>query len=183
MLKSIYQNGGFYVGKYETGRASSSSSTPVIKEGTNVYSSLTCKEAQTLASSMESGEYTSNLLFGVQWDLVLKYLEVKAVEKGTTLSTIQSQLNSDSTDWGNYVDKGNRMISTGSNSSYSKQGIYDVAGNAFEFTLEYTSNAGQPCAVRGGSYNYGGMVFPASSRMPYYTITGADFIGFRVTIY
>ena len=46
--------------------------------------------------------YNSSLMFGVQWDLVLKHIEVKEVAKGTALATIQSALRSDSKDWGNY---------------------------------------------------------------------------------
>ena len=82
MLKSVYQNGGFYIGKYETGiedapRTSGSPSIapteiPIIKQNAYPYNYVTCSQAQTLANSMESGNYTSSLMFGVQWDLVLK---------------------------------------------------------------------------------------------------------------
>ena len=64
MLKSVYQNGGFYVGKYETGiedapKTSGSSSTaptekPVIKQNAYPYNYVTCSQAQSLASNMES---------------------------------------------------------------------------------------------------------------------------------
>ena len=43
-------------------------------------------------------------MFGVQWDLVLKHIEVKEVAKGTTLATIQSALRTESKDWGNYCN-------------------------------------------------------------------------------
>ena len=52
MLKSVYENGGFYIGKYEVGtetiRTSSSvaPSTPVIKEGAYPYNYVTNKQAQ-----------------------------------------------------------------------------------------------------------------------------------------
>ena len=106
MLKSVYQNGGFYVGKYETGienapKTSGSSSTvpteiPVIKQNAYPYNWVTCSQSQTLANSMESGSYTTSLMFGVQWDLVLKYLETK----GTT----QVDLKNNSTNWENCYD-------------------------------------------------------------------------------
>ena len=68
MLKSVYQNGGFYIGKYETGienapKTDQSSSltapteTPVIKQNAYPYNFVTCRQAQTLASNMESGNY------------------------------------------------------------------------------------------------------------------------------
>ena len=215
MLKSVYQNGGFYVGKYETGiedtpKTSGSSSiapteTPVIKPNAYPYNNVTCSQAQTLASKMESGNYTSSLMFGVQWDLVLKYLETKG--------TAQADLKTDSTNWGNYKDNlwnitnanlkystnygsewtngaygkkdSNKsvLLSTGASETFSKQGIYDIAGNVYEWTLEYTSNSSSPCAVRGGFCNYSGSTSPAANRLNISTTTFSNLIGFRVVLY
>ena len=176
MLKSVYQNGGFYIGKYETGtetaRTSGSSSTalgetPVIKQNAYPYIYVTCSQAQTLASNMEYGDRTTSLMFGVQWDLVMKYLETKG--------TAQADLKTKSTSWGNYNDNAWNitnenlkyseyknfldypwttateksrtaseyeyiLLSTGASESFSKMGIYDLAGNVYEWTLEYTSS-------------------------------------------
>ena len=58
MLKSVYQNGGFYIGKYETGTETPRTSvdlsiapteTPVIKPNVYPYNCVTCSQAQTLA--------------------------------------------------------------------------------------------------------------------------------------
>ena len=223
MLKSVYQNGGFYVGKYETGieagpKTSGSSSTPptetaVIKQNAYPYNYVTCSQAQTLASGMESGEYTSSLMFGVQWDLVLKYLETKAVEQGTEQATIQSALNSNSTNWGNYFNnlwnitnasskyavngsnwtsgaygentaKRSILLSTGASDTFSKQGIYDLAGNVMEWTLEYTSDTSYSCALRGGNYSNYGRNNPARYRSNVGTANYfRDYVGFRVALY
>ena len=118
MLKSVYKNGGFWIGKYEAGIETNRTSntidlatapTPLSKQGTvensvYPYTYVTCSQAQTVASKLSTENYTSSLMFGVQWDLVLKHIEVKAVEQGTELVTIQSALRSDSKDWGNYID-------------------------------------------------------------------------------
>ena len=116
MLKSVYENGGFWLGRYEAGitenRTASGDATvaPLSKAGTvenavYPYTYVTCSQAQTLASQLSTGKsYTSSLMFGVQWDLVLKHIEVKEVAKGTALATIQSALRSDSKDWGNYYN-------------------------------------------------------------------------------
>ena len=220
MLKSVYKNGGFYVGKYETGienapKTSGSSSTapteiPVIKQNAYPYNKVTCSQAQTLASKMESGNYTSSLMFGVQWDLVLKYLETKG--------TAQADLKNNSTNWGNYannywnitntnskyaildtntVELGNWtsgaygkkdsenaiLLSTGASEEFSKQGIYDIAGNIWEWTLEYTSDSSDPCASRGGDYSVGGRNIPAVYRDYIGTTYYDDGVGFRGSLY
>ncbi len=123
MLKSVYENGGFWIGRYEAGIAENRTSKEIdlatapaplstSKTGTEEnpiypypYTYVTCSQAQTLASQLSTGKsYTSSLMFGVQWDLVLKHIETKEVEKGTALATIQSALRSNSSSWGNYRD-------------------------------------------------------------------------------
>ena len=214
MLKSVYQNGGFYIGKYETGiettpRTSGNASvepiqTPVIKANAYPYNYVTCSQAQTLASNMESGDRTTSLLFGVQWDLTLKYLE----KRGTS----QDDLKKDSTSWGNYQNNAwiitnanlkyapngsgwtnaaeksktsneNILLSTGADDSFSKKGIYDLAGNVREWTLEYTSDTSAPCSSRGGISGNTGDFYPASSRSSYSKTHLANLYGFRLALY
>ena len=212
MLKSVYQNGGFYIGKYETGiesapKTSSSSTapteTPVIKQNAYPYNYVTCIQAQTLASNMESGNHTSSLMFGVQWDLVLKYLETKG--------TSQADLKENSTNFGNYnnnlwnitnenlkyapngsgwtsatekakISNSGILLSTGASDDFCKQGIYDLAGNVCEWTLESTSDSRYPCANRGGSYYDSGVYFPAVRRLGNLT-TSYNSVGFRVSLF
>ena len=214
MLKSVYKNGGFYVGKYETGienapKTSGSSSTapteiPVIKQNAYPYNNVTCSQAQTLANSMESGSYTTSLMFGVQWDLVLKYLENKG--------TAQADLKTNSTTWGNYSNNlwnitntnskytpngagwingaygtktsdSNILLSTGASDIFCKQGIYDLAGNVDEWTLEYTSYSNSPCVSRGGDYALYGNTFPVVYRYDGGIVYCGAYVGFRVSLY
>ena len=214
MLKSIYQNGGFYIGKYETGiegtpRTSGDANTmptetPVIKQNAYPYNWVTSSQAQALASKFASdlNGYTSSLLFGVQWDLTLKYLETK----GAT----QAELNSDSTNWGNYYDNlwnitntnskystndgrtwtngahgkkyssASILLSTGASDTFSKQGIYDLAGNVDEWTLEADSFAFRN--GRGGSYGAPDR-FTADFRSNYYPTYTSTYFGSRLALY
>ena len=212
MLKSVYQNGGFYIGKYETGiedapktsglSSTAPTETPVIKPNAYPYNYVTCSQAQTLASNMEHGDRTTSLMFGVQWDLVMKYLETKG--------TSQADLKTNSTSWGNYEDNAwnitnanlkyssyywttateksktsseKILLSTGASESFSKMGIYDLAGNVWEWTLEYTSDTNYPCAKRGGNYGYTGSMGPASYRSYDFSNYCDSYLGARVALY
>ena len=116
MLQSVYENGGFYIGRYEagiagtnannvfTGRgshtdiATTSTETPVSQADFIPYNWVYCSEAQTLANNVASGSKTSSLMFGVQWDLVLKYLK----ERGRLSLEELKGKTTGSTNWGNY---------------------------------------------------------------------------------
>lgn len=60
------------------------------------YNYVTGTQAHVLAQKINSGNYNGSLMFGVQWDLVMKFLETKGAS--------QDDLRSDSTSWGNYYD-------------------------------------------------------------------------------
>ena len=103
MLKSVYQNGGFWVGRYEAGievnrtAEGTATITPLSKENLYPYTYVTRTQAKVLAEQVESGNYTSSLMFGVQWDLVLKYIEIKN-------ATTKYNLKTDSSTIGNYYN-------------------------------------------------------------------------------
>ena len=192
MLKSVYENGGFYVGRYEAGiettgtnRTSNTdknsegkyitpSTTPVSKADAYPYTYVTRTQAQNLASNVNSGTKTSSLMFGVQWDLVLAFMS-----KDTAKITSTDVLTKDSITIGNYYNNlwtiknanakystnngstfttcqnpfkkessSKILLTTGADSSFSVQNIYDIAGNVDEWTLE-TSFGTSPTARRG----------------------------------
>ena len=113
MLKSVYDNGGFWIGRYEAGNANATKNNTtierarddayivanpaVIKADQIPYNYITNKQAQTLSTSLATGGKTSSLMFGIQWDLTCKFLEEK-----TSLTT--TDITSISTSWGNYYD-------------------------------------------------------------------------------
>ena len=222
MLKSVYQNGGFWIGRYEIGIGENTTrsfgsdystehpttdQTPVIKANKVPYNWIRCSQAESLAETFAPSGYTSSLMFGVQWNLVLKYLETKGAS--------QADLKTDSTSWGNYynatdftitntnakysTDKGASWISvstegypkpssavlltTGADARNSKMNIYDLAGNVWEWTLEHSSSSSFPCASRGGGYNVSGSSNPASLRCVDGTTCSDYHVGARVSLY
>ena len=213
MLKSVYENGGFYIGRYEVGTETlrntedAELTTPVIKEGAYPYNYVTCKQAQERSGLLATGGKTSSLMFGIQWDLVMKHIETKKGKK-------QEELKTKSTEWGNYLDstfnitKGKYsedygetfedvgtegytkaqnvevLLTTGATNINSTLNIYDLAGNVWEWTLEqYTSNSYSPCAVRGGDYNNYGYNIPASSHSCDSTTHSSDNFSFRPALW
>ena len=231
MLKSVYTYGGFWIGRYEAGiegsiddvsKARASHSTVAI--GTSLkaisqkdaipYNYVYCSEAQALANEMApDSNCTSSLMFGIQWDLVCKFLEVKG---GLTTADI----NSNSTNVGNYnnakienitsgkhaiydgstlgawtkisssytkQDSGNNcktLLSTGISDYTKKMNIYDFAGNEWEWTLEHAiSDSHSHSTERGGSCYDIGSGYPASYRNNDETTTAVYSIGFRSTLY
>jgi len=215
MLKSVYQNGGFYIGKYETGTATAREeddalTDAVIQANAYPYNWVTQSQAQGLASGMASGDHTSSLMFGIQWDLTLKYLQ----SKGASIGELKGGDGIGSTNWGNYsnstyeITNGSSkyytsstgwkdepyveektsgtsvLLSTGADSKFSKIGIYDLAGNVFEWTLEQcTSTTYSPCTSRGAGYDRDGGYAPASVRDDNSTVRANAVFGFRVALY
>ena len=190
MLKSVYENGGFWVGQFEVGYEGDkirfydgltsdlilTDEMPVIKENAYPYNWVKCSQAQALASNMSVGQYNSSLMFGIQWDLMLKFLEVQN-------ANTKDELMNDSGSWGNYkganfiVKQGKYsenksqiftdvsgsyqkksisevLLTTGATKRNSALNIYDVAGNLWEFTLENitTFETNGNCS-RGGGYD------------------------------
>ena len=211
MLKSVYENGGFYIGKYEAGTntvrisADAELTTPVIKEGAYPYNYVTNKQAQEKSKELATGGRTGSLMFGIQWDLVLKHIETK---KGKT----QEELKNDSKTWGNYsnatfeITKGkystdygqtfipvegtytkpadtNVLLTTGATERNSVLNIYDLAGNEYEWTLEKSTDTYLPSVYRGSYYNNHGSSIPASYRINGPAFSSSDLISFRPALW
>ena len=239
MLKSVYENGGFWIGRYEAGittnRTARGDATvaPLSKAGeveapVYPYTYVTCSQAQTLANMKTTENYTSSLMFGVQWDLVLKHIETKIGSSNLTTSNGKNILTQDSSSWGNYcnasftINRGKYadsrthslsttwtpynqttsntfvnsssvkqtqslgngiLLTTGASDACKKMNIYDLAGNVWEWTLEYTATTNVPCALRGGYYGIRGFECPDSYRNLDATTNSHNSIGFRSSLF
>ena len=243
MLKSVYTNGGFWIGRYEAGLeegkdprtsyvAISASDKLVVKPNMYPYNWITRDEAQILAQKMDYGDCKGSLIFGIQWDLTLKNIEEKTVEaveeanKDTVRTDIKSKLTSDSRTIGNYYNSAfilNRgkfakngalskwfayndnsestkdlvaesqkksqssyengiLLTTGATDATKLQNIYDIAGNVWEWTLEFYDTSA-PCVSRGGNYVNLGSDNPAKDRYSDNTSYSLNIVGFRVGLW
>ena len=176
MLASIYENGGFYIGRYEAGISefrTSNENTPTevpsSKQNMFPYTNITRAQAKQLAEKVNAGGRTSSLMFGIQWDLMLVFIQNKGGVDVATLTT-------DSTNIGNYYNnkwsisnnkakynadgtwnngsytketESEVLLTTGASSSFAKMNIYDVAGNVFEWTLEGNPKYSSTASSRG----------------------------------
>ncbi len=218
MYSSIFVNGGFYISQYEIGAetyvtaSDNGAREPVSKEGMYPYNYVTVAQAQKLATDMDSGEKTSSLMFGIQWDLVMKFLETKGVSV--------ADLKEDSSSWGNYrnvefpVAEGNKyviynntivenwedtsenytkaayeiagngvLLSTGATERNMKMNIYDISGNVYESTLEKSTNIDNMLIARGGSFNRIGSEYSSCKRSVGNQFNSDCRTGFRSTIF
>ena len=211
MLESVFINGGFYIGRYEIGTTtprtnkSEALTTPYIKQDLYPCNFITCAQAQELAKQLSTGGRQASLMFGIQWDLILKHIE----EKG---AKTQNELKTDSSSWGNYnnvtfeITRGeyttapstsgswnaittytkpasNVLLTTGGTDRNSILNIHNLAGNVKENTLERATNNTSPCACRGGYYRISGNTQPASYRSGETTIYSIYDIGARPALW
>ena len=223
MLKSVYTNGGFWIGRYEAGYEIDESKGEtvryygtdyntehpitqkvVIKKNAYPYNWVRRDQAQTLAEGINYTGVTSSLIYGVQWDLVLKFIETKG-------ATTKEDLTSNSKAIGNCKDNlwnitnvnvkystnnGNTfnvcpyqknasegvLLTTGADTSFSLMNIYDIAGNVWEWTREFC-NTSYPCVYRSGSCYDDGSYNPAKDR-GYSTTSHSNLhLGFRLGLW
>ena len=220
MLTSIYINGGFWIYRYEAGTIDNNPRldnkqelvNPVSKGGMYPYNFITCYQAQQLASNVSVENKNISLMFGIQWDLVCKFLEESGVKSNL--------INEDSTTWGNYSnvqiklkkgkytvwnpstflmsdwytidniyvkpssgDDSNVLLTTGNSEVNKKMNIYDFAGNTWEWTLEYSNLVDTPTINRGGQFNAAGNSRPASTKSPHTSIGNGATGSFRFAMY
>ena len=185
MKKSVEENKGFYVGRYETGKDENNKA--VVKKNKPVYNKIKWGNSMTDSAggavelaknfAQEKGytNVTSTLIYGVQWDAAMQFIDKNYID-GTVDETSYIR---------NSTGKGNcgtgTLINTGSNDNYKVKNIYDMAGNVNEWTMEAMPTAMR--VDRGGAFSYSSQR-PASTRFggisDYSDYTD---VGMRFTLY
>ena len=150
MISSLIKYNGFYVGRYElTGNKEKATE----KKG-KVLNNLTWHEIYNACHTVINSENVkSTMIYGCQWDEIINWLLNTGVKNSDELN-----VNSDS--WGNYFES---LIETGSNEKFMVNKIFDLAGNASEWTQEASTELSLGIRIdRGGVYYHPG--WPASDR-------------------
>ena len=204
MYKSVKDYGGFYIGRFETGK--DEKGNVIIRKGATPYNNVpwsvtesmtedekiegtengAIEQARYFATLKEYTSVTSTLCYGVQWDAVMNYIDpnyITNAEIGTPNCTEDSYVK-DSTGKGNYVDSdfNNNPGQTGAKEEYQIKNIYDLAGNVSEWTMESMNTNNR--IIRGGYYYNSSYNNPSSNR----NNNGspniiAPAVGFRITLY
>lgn len=206
MYKSVKENGGFYIARYEAGilddtkkNVQDGSIKPVSKKQTvwnyiswggdvkieatdNMPGNDNSNGAVKVARSMYNNPITGNSNKNTTAKSTLCYgVQWDAVLNFINENYVKGEATGyikDSTGKGNYSSE---VELTGSNDEYMVNNIYDLAGNVREWTMEAYQR--QYRVMRGGNYKGMAHIAPASSRYINEPSESSNAIGFRVALY
>ena len=183
MIESVKKYGGYYIGRYETGDLGKEKA--VVKKMNTDINNATWYEMYELSKNLEGEKENveTSMIWGSLWDETLQWLLESGAQiqdgEGGTREITESDINSNSSDWGNYYnvtfeytntnggtstknESSSTRIPTGSTEYTKANNIYDLAGNVYDWTLEAYSPGYRVC--RGGYCNFNGSSVPARHR-------------------
>ena len=183
MVKSVSEYGGFYIGRYEmsinatskNAESKSGATSATSKDSdTNQWYGLYNKAKTYAQESNEDKKVVSSMIWGSQYDAMLKWMKGNGID---VTSTTPTDLSIGAT------SKNTTRVTGGANSgqSVSKDklsNIYDILGNSYEWTQEAGTTSYR--VYRGGSCDNS----LAPSYRNHSNPTGTNsFIGSRLTLY
>jgi len=169
MIKSVIKYGGFYIGRYET---SKTTSTVASTKGTSSTRPITNAqwynlyiEHKKFSDDVSLNTVKSSMLWGSQYDAMLNW-----ALNGADASKITTPAN---------ISKTNQTYQPGTKEVDKINNIYDISGNVIEATLE--ANLDYARVFRGGYY--GECVAPSERRWYNMPIVEVPNLGSRLTLY
>lgn len=209
MYKSVKENKGFYIARFEAGIAGTTTSTdtndvnkqtqngsvkPVSKKGVGIWNYIPWGGTDTdTASDGLPGNDNANGAVKVARSMYKDNNTHKVtstlcygVQWDAALNFINPNYES-GTATGyvkNSTGKGNysgNIAVTGSNTDYQQKHIYDMAGNVYEWTMEACSTNRR--LYRGGRYDRDGKGYPTSYRVSNNPGAADTYMGLRVALY
>lgn len=172
MVEQVEKNKGFYISRFEIGNlknAVSNNEKVVSKaEQEDITYQSWIDLYKVLGNMYDRNDITTEMIWGCQWDAILIWI------------ANNSEINKyvyNSRDIGNYY---NMLEKTGSNEQYCLNNIYDMAGNAYEWTQKGSNYGGRE--TRGGNYSTSDLYSIKLSEV--YKITDLyKEVGTRMTMY
>ena len=139
---AVLKYNGFYIARYETGNENSK---PVSKQNAIVYVEKSQTEFKIIGKTMygESSAYVkSAMCSGIQWDMVMKFIDGKKDGNGKNYDVRTYELTRHT----------ENKMETGKNLADKVQNIYDLEGNCLEYVAE-KNNTSIAFVNRGGKYD------------------------------
>ena len=202
---SVERYKGFYIGRYEAGdkestgttkatfRTSSSdaSNSVTIKADQVPYNYVTRTQAVSLAegfATKQGYKAKTKLVSSYAWDTTIAFIEKTVNNYGSSSS--QGNYSNTSVTYKDITDESKPEKTKAENSSLLVAtgqttpvcNIYDMGGNVFELTTEFSSDTYNPYVRRGGSYLSTFAGSPAGDRNNLSGVAN-DFFGFRLTLF
>ena len=200
--ESVKQNGGYYIGRFEAGvegfdpskTITSNTNSEVnwtgynpkegenlrlvFKAGAQVWNYITQSKASYLCKNLYS-EVNSDLINSYAWDTAILFIQNCGTEINSSKYSIQ--IGQSTT---NAISKSGEtilLLGDGAGKNDKQCNIYDMAGNAWEWSTETNGIIDYPCIYRGGGYNYNAN--STSHRYHANTIAAYSSYTFRAILY
>ena len=185
-IASVEVNGGYYIGRYETGKENDKA---VIKQNQEPYTNIKWSEAYALAKGIDVGKKANSYLCSsYAWDTAIKFIQTHST--ATNYATTRENFNGNWLDKdvkdknGNVIKKSGVAITINTGLTTNWANIYDMGGNVAEFSTEIKPLATECIVLRGGSSTGGyGSTIPAGGRWDHDAEILSECYGFSATLF